>query len=64
MNTTSRDNIYPVGAFVTAKVNPTIPLVINMYYQRIYYCEVVANPGEKQFAYFQNELVPFPGAKN
>jgi hypothetical protein len=56
MNTTSKDNIYPIGTFVTAKVNPTLPLVIHQYYQRIYYCAVVNDPEHKHFAYFEREL--------
>lgn len=56
MNTSSKDNIYPIGTFVTAKVNPSLPLVIDQYYQRIYYCAVVNNPAHKQFAYFEREL--------
>jgi hypothetical protein len=56
MNTSSKDNIYPIGTFVTAKVNPSLPLVIHQYYQRIYYCAVVNDPAHKQFAYFEREL--------
>jgi hypothetical protein len=58
MSATSGDNLYAVGAFVTAKVNPTLPLVIQQYYQRIYYCAVVGEPGLKNFAYFEDELTP------
>ena len=58
MNTTSKDNIYPVGAFVTARVNPAVALVIHQYYQRIYYCAVVNDPGHKHFAYFEREIIP------
>ena len=56
MNTTSKDNIYPIGTFVKAKIDPTLPLVIYQYYQRIYYCAVVNDPAHKHFAYFEREL--------
>lgn len=58
MHTTSKDNLYPVGTFVKAKVAPELPLVIAQYYQRIYYCAVVNDPLHKQFAYFEHELIP------
>lgn len=58
MNTTSKDNLYPIGTFVTAKVNPGLRLVIHQYYQRIYYCAVVNDPTHKHFAYFERELTP------
>jgi hypothetical protein len=56
MKTLSNDNIYPVGANISAKVNPLLPLVIVKYYQRIYYCAVVGNSAHKHFAYFEREL--------
>lgn len=61
MHTLSEDNIYPVGTFIKAKVDPVLPLVISRYYQRIYYCAVVDHPEQKQFAYFERELIPPAG---
>lgn len=58
METSSADNIYPAGTLITAKVNPSLPLIIVRYYQRIYYCAVVGNPDHKHFAYFERELTP------
>ena len=58
METLSNDNIYPVGSNIIAKVNPSLPLTIVKYYQRIYYCAVVGNPDRKQLAYFARELHP------
>lgn len=52
------DNIYPEGAFITAKVNPGLKLVIHRYYHRIYYCAIVDQPDKKHFAYFERELIP------
>jgi hypothetical protein len=58
MNTLSNDNIYPVGMSVSAKVNPAVTLIIDSYFQRIYYCSVIGNPEQKQIAYFERELIP------
>lgn len=52
------DNIYPEGTLVSAKVNPSLQLVIKRYLQRIYYCAVVGNEHEKQQAYFEKEIMP------
>jgi hypothetical protein len=53
---TNTDNSFKEGAFVVAKANPAIKLVVNKYYQRIYYCSAVETPAEKQLAYFEREL--------
>lgn len=58
METPKNDNKYPEGTHITAKANPTIPLVIIRYYQRIYYCAVIGNPAHKHFTYFERELKP------
>jgi len=52
------DNFYPEGAVVSAKVNPSLQLVIMKYRQRIYYCSAVDHPELNNFAYFERELVP------
>jgi hypothetical protein len=51
------DNLYPEGAHICAKENPTLELVIRRYYQRIYYCSVVGEPERKQLVYFERELI-------
>ena len=58
---TNTDNIYELGAQVTAKVDPALKLIIVKYYQRIYYCAEADNPSGKHLAYFENELNPFLG---
>ncbi len=58
MEIPKNDNKYPEGTRITAKANPTLPLVIIRYYQRIYYCAVINNPAHKHFAYFERELTP------
>jgi hypothetical protein len=54
---TSTDNIYPNGAVITAKENPSLKLIITKYYQRIYYCAVVGDESRKQLVYFERELM-------
>lgn len=51
------DNIFPVGAIITARVAPQVKLKIEQYNQRIYYCSVVNEPGKKLLAYFERELL-------
>jgi hypothetical protein len=52
------DNIYKEGSFITAKVAPDRPLVINRYYKRIYYCRPAGDPSHKSLVYFERELAP------
>jgi hypothetical protein len=56
-----KDNIYPVGMHIAARVSPLLKLKIESYNQRIYYCSLVDEPERKQFAYFERELIaPLP----
>jgi hypothetical protein len=55
---TSTDNKYKVGTHIFAKANPGQKLQIIRYYQRIYYCAQIENPGWPQLAYFERELIP------
>jgi hypothetical protein len=52
------DNTYKVGTVIYAKSNPVLKLIIERYYQRIYYCSVAEEPTRKYFAYFERELIP------
>jgi hypothetical protein len=52
------DNIYPEGTLVTAKIHPSLQLVIIKYLQRIYYCAPVDDKQGKQQAYFEREILP------
>jgi len=54
---TNEDNIYAVGAIVTAKEAPTVKLKITKYNQRIYYCSVVGDEAARQRVYFERELI-------
>lgn len=53
MNT---DNRYHEGTIITAKARPHLKLMIVKYYQRIYYCTVIDEPG-RNLAYFERELI-------
>lgn len=55
------DNLYPEGAIISAKVNPSLKLTIMKYRQRIYYCAAVDHPDQNNFAYFERELIRPPG---
>lgn len=57
MHTLSNDNIYPVGSSVVAKLAPGTPLIIDQYYQRIYYCAFAEHPEMKHLAYYEHELI-------
>lgn len=52
------DNIYKVGAIITARVNPGLKLVITKYYKGAYYCSVVGDPTRRNMIYFERDLVP------
>jgi hypothetical protein len=58
---TKNDNIFPEGTLITAKANPSLPLKIMKYNQRIYYCAVVGDESKKQLVYFERELIA-PGS--
>lgn len=60
---TNDDNIYKVGAMVTAKSNPGLKLVIMRYYHRTYYCVDINDAGAKQVSYFERELSLPAGVK-
>ncbi|MEQ1586989.1 MAG: hypothetical protein ABL895_13965 [Cyclobacteriaceae bacterium] len=51
------DNIYQEGAVIMARAHPDVKLVIRKYNQRIYYCDQVDKPEQKQLVYFERELI-------
>jgi len=53
----NNDNLYKEGAFVYAKADPALKLIINKYRQRIYYCSDAEAPGKGSHAYFERELI-------
>jgi hypothetical protein len=54
---TNTDNAYPVGTHIAAKEDPATRLVIEKYYQRIYYCSLEKDVTAKHRAYFERELI-------
>jgi hypothetical protein len=57
MEIINNDNIYPIGTKIVAKQDPTTPLLIQQYCQRIYYCQIEGQPERKLLAYFERELI-------
>jgi hypothetical protein len=51
-----RDNVYQEGTIISAKENPSLNLVITKYNQRIYFCDIVGQTGQR-FAYFEHNLI-------
>jgi hypothetical protein len=48
---------YKEGEMVYAKIDPSLPLVIRRYIDRIYYCTVKEDPARKELVYFERELM-------
>jgi len=57
------DNVYPIGSFVTALGDNSERLVIQAYYERIYYCQSVQFPNKKMQALFEREIQPLKEQK-
>lgn len=58
---TNSDNVYQEGTIVSSKTDPESKLVITKYYQRIYYCTAVNEPGGKELAFFEREIIASNG---
>lgn len=57
LNKTSTVNkLYKAGQVVFSKKNPTKPLIIRAYLNKIYYCYVKDSPEDKEEVYFEREL--------
>ncbi len=59
MKEPSSHSRYAEGQHVFAKINPERGLIIRRYHDRIYYCREVDRP-EKEYVYFEREILPFP----
>ncbi len=53
------NNKHVAGDIVFAKVNPDQKLKVRRYIDRIYYCQVVDHPEEKEQVYFEREILAF-----
>lgn len=57
--TTNKENLYPEGSVVSARVAPHVKLRIARYYQRIYYCTILGgDENARPLVYFERELLP------
>lgn len=54
---TNSDNKFTVGTSICSKVNPDVSMVIEKYYQRIYYCVIAGDASKRQHAFFERELI-------
>ena len=48
--------LFKPGDIVCAKVNPNKPLKIKYFVRRIYYCDILNLPNEKEEVYFEREI--------
>jgi hypothetical protein len=50
-------NNYNAGDNVSAKVDPSINLIIRRYIDQVYYCKQVEAPEKKELVFYERELV-------
>ena len=50
------ENKYKEGETVYAKADPSLPLVIRRYVDRVYYCTVKNDSTKKEQVYYEREL--------
>jgi hypothetical protein len=55
-----KQNKYNAGDIVSAKVNPTLKLIIRRYVDQVYYCKIQEYPKRDELVYFERELVEDP----
>jgi hypothetical protein len=49
-------NIFKTGDIVCTKVNPKKPLKVRIFPRKVYYCDVLNKPNEKEEVYFEREI--------
>lgn len=49
-------NIFKTGDIVCAKINPRKPLKVRLFARKVYYCDVLNEPNEKEEVYFEREI--------
>lgn len=49
-------NIFKTGDIVCTKVNPKKPLKVRVFARKVYYCDVLNEPNEKEEVYFESEI--------
>ncbi len=50
------NNLFKAGDLVCAKTNPTKPLKVRIYARKVYYCDVLNHPEEREQVYFEREI--------
>jgi len=50
------ENLYKSGDIVCTKVNPKKPLMVRIFARKVYYCDVLNEPNEKEKVYFEREI--------
>ena len=55
--------LFKPGDIVCAKVNPNKPLKIKYFVRRIYYCDILDLPNEKEEVYFEREIEVYTDTK-
>lgn len=51
------ENKFKDGQEVYAKVNPSLKLIIRRYVDKIYYCQIKNDLGQRDLAYYERELL-------
>lgn len=54
-------NAFKAGDIVCAKVAPTKPLKVRLFARKVYYCDVLNHPEEKEKVYFEREITFYIG---
>jgi hypothetical protein len=49
-------NLFKTGDIVSTKVNPRKPLKVRVFARKVYYCDVINMPNEKEEVYFEREI--------
>jgi len=52
-----KEGKYMAGDIVYAKANPDVKLVVRRYVLRVYYCRFPDEPGRKELALYERELL-------
>lgn len=50
-------NKYNEGDIISAKVNPSLKLIIRRYIDQVYYCRMLDDPEGKELVYYEREIV-------
>jgi len=57
-------DLFQKGDRVCAKNNRSKPLAVRIFARKVYYCDVVGHPEEKEEVYFEREIELFKQSSN